>query len=342
MKGFLSKLERTDLRLKHRKERDRRIADRIKAVLLADKGWTYRAVAEALMLDEETVSQHVQDYQEHQKLKPENGGSQSKLNAAQTQELIAHLETHTYVKAKDICAYVKATYGITYTHQGMTDWLHAHKFSYKKPKETPAKADPLKQQAFIKAYETLMTTTPEDEPIVFMDSVHPTMATKVSYGWIRTGKDKLIASSASRTRVNLTGALNLQTMEIINHDYEIINGESTIDFLKKLKAVYPDAPFIHVILDQSGYHTKKEVRAFAKRERIKLHFLPPYSPNLNPIERVWKVMNEEVRNNRFFHSPGEFKRAILDFFNHTWPLIAPFKVDRINDNFQLIKSVSSG
>ena len=70
-----------------------------------------------------------------------------------------------------------------------------------------------------------------------------------------------------------------------------------------------------------------------------LHYLPPYSPNLNAIERLWKVMNERVRNNRFFKDAKEFRKAIMDFFAKTWPQIAWSMVDRINDNFQRLKSV---
>jgi transposase len=51
---------------------------------------------------------------------------------------------------------------------------------------------------------------------------------------------------------------------------------------------------------------------------IVLHYLPPYSPNLNPIEIVWKVMNEHVRNNLFFSLAKEFREAIKQFFDHTW------------------------
>lgn len=80
MKNFLSEQARQELRLQHRRERDRRVADRIKAVLLKDSGWTNRKIAEALMLDEETVSQHVDDYIERRKLTPENGGSGSKFS----------------------------------------------------------------------------------------------------------------------------------------------------------------------------------------------------------------------------------------------------------------------
>ena len=74
---------------------------------------------------------------------------------------------------------------------------------------------------------------------------------------------------------------------------------------------------------------------------IKLHYLPPYSPNLNPIERLWKVMNEKVRNNRFFTSPASFRDAIEEFFERTWSRIDPFLKNRINDNFQTIKPVPS-
>ena len=70
-----------------------------------------------------------------------------------------------------------------------------------------------------------MTTTLEDEPIEFGDGVHPTMATKVSYGWIRKGKenDKTIATTASRTRMNLMGSLNLQTMDVTIGAYKTID-----------------------------------------------------------------------------------------------------------------------
>ncbi len=109
------------------------------------------------------------------------------------------------------------TYGVNYTVQGMTDWLHAHAFSYKQPTQTPAKADLGQQEAFKKHYEDLLNQMLEDEVVLFMDAVHPTMVTKISYGWIRTGKDKAIATTASRDRLNIVGALNLETMNVSQH-----------------------------------------------------------------------------------------------------------------------------
>ena len=329
------------LRKQHRTEKNGDVRDRIKAVILRDKGWNEEKIAEALLVHVDTIKRHLIDYDDSQKLKSDAGGSTGKLQEPQVSALIAHLEERTYVKVQDICQYVKERYDINYTVAGMTSWLHAHKFSYKKPKETPLKADPEKQRAFIEYYEKLKFTRPEDEPILFMDSVHPTMATKVSYGWIRTGTEKTIGTVASRTRVNLSGALDLETMNVITGVYETVNGESTVDFLSKVKAAYCSAPMIHVVLDQSGYHKSEIVVKFAKENNIKLHYLPPYSPNLNTIERLWKVMNETARNNVVFTSAKEFRERICKFFDVDYPIMSQSLIDRLTDNFVVVKKANS-
>ena len=335
---FLTKDQEQELRALHRKERDRNVCDRIKAVLLSNAGWTYLMIAEALMIDDKTVSRYVSEYKEKGKLKPETGGSESKLNTEQTVELSHHLEATTYVKVQEICVHVELKYGATYTVPGMTSWLKTHGFSYKKPKGTPAKADPVRQEAWIKTYEELMKTTPEEEPILFADGVHPTMATKITYGWIKRGTDKAIATTASRTRMNLMGALNLETMGLTLESYETIDGDTMVEYMATLRRAYSDAPKIHLILDRGGYNISHKTREAAERHTIVLHHLPPYSPNLNPIERLWKVMNDHVRNNRVFTSVKDFKHAIMNFFQVTWPSIAMSMTNRINDNFQSLKT----
>ncbi len=70
---------------------DGRVRDRIKAVLLASEGWSQTMISQALRIHESTVARHISDYVLSEKLKPENGGSQSRLSAAQTMQLIEHL-----------------------------------------------------------------------------------------------------------------------------------------------------------------------------------------------------------------------------------------------------------
>ena len=333
--------QKKDLELHHRYEGDKRVADRIKAVLLKNEGWKNKAIAQALRIHEETVRQHLTDWATDEKLKSENGGSYSKLDDIQTCSLDTHISNTTYTRVIDICAYVEATFGVRYTVSGMTKWLKEHKFSYKHPKNVPAKADLAKQEEFIEEYLALVADTPLDEPILFIDSAHPTMATKVVCGWIKKGIDKPIGQTASRTRVNVMGAIELTSMNVVSCRPDYVNGETTVAFFDQLKAAYPLAPSIHIILDQSGYHRSQLVRDEALKRNIVLHYLPPYSPNLNPIERLWKVMNENVRNNVFFTSAKHFRDSISEFFETTILKIGPSLRDRINDNFQTIKSVPS-
>ncbi len=175
---------------------------------------------------------------------------------------------------------------------------------------------------------------------MFMDSVHPSQATKLTHGWIKTGTNKHVKTSASRTRLNIVGGIELgQLAKAITAQYETVNSESIIDFMQKVRSNYDATKTIHLILDGAGYHKAKTVAETAQKLNINLHFLPPYSPNLNPIERLWKVMNEKVRNNKFFNNPTEFKQNIEGFFKDILPNIAHKLDSRINDNFQCLKPV---
>ena len=91
MKLEISKEELVALEIQHKKERDGRVRDRIKVVLLRSEGWMHSQIAQALRIRIETVQEHLNDYVRSKKLKPENGGSESKLTEGQTSELVQHL-----------------------------------------------------------------------------------------------------------------------------------------------------------------------------------------------------------------------------------------------------------
>lgn len=336
----LSASEKEHLELLHHTSNDSRECDRIKAVLLYSEGWKVKHISQALRLHKNTIVRHLNDYRES-KLKPENGGSESRLDEEMTAELIAHVEEHTYVQVNDIADYIYTRWEIRYSVPGLNKWLHRNGFSYKKPKGVPHKADEQLQKNFIKKYKRLKSTTNGEEPILFMDAVHPSQATKLSYGWIRKGQTKQVGTTASRTRLNLIGTINLDNLSsTIVREYDTINAESIIGYLDVIRAAFPSGARIHLILDRAGYNRSKDVKKAARKLNIKLHYLPAYSPNLNPIERLWKVMNEQVRNNRLFKSAKDFKEAIWHFFDNIFPTIADSLSCRINDNFEKIKVAS--
>ncbi|KEQ17656.1 winged helix-turn-helix domain-containing protein [Endozoicomonas numazuensis] len=101
---------------------------------------------------ESSINRHLDDYLQKEKLKPENGGSESHLDEEQTLQLIEHISEHTYAHTHQIVTYIAQRWDIKYTVSGLNKWLHQNRFTYKKPKGIPHKADADKQAEFIELY----------------------------------------------------------------------------------------------------------------------------------------------------------------------------------------------
>lgn len=126
-----------------------------------------------------------------------------------------------------------------------------------------------------------------------------------------------------------------------HNSYEKIDSKAMKKHFTALRKKHPKARRIHQILYNGPYNISHETKQAAEKYKIVLHYLSPYSPNLNPIERLWKVMSGFTRNNRVFKTATEFKKTINDFFCITWPEISHSMVERINDNFQTFNKVPS-
>ena len=87
-------------------------------------------------------------------------------------------------------------------------------------------------------------------------------------------------------------------------------------FFKQIEAAYPSKASIYVIADQAPYYQNKDVKKYLETSRVELIALPTYSPNLNLIERLWKLMRKKVINNIYYEKFADFKRAILAFFSN--------------------------
>jgi len=345
--NFLSDEERSQLKAQHKKERDKRICDRIKAVLLYDKGWSYQEIAEALLLSDDAIYQHVDEYKTFKKLKPEGGGSVEKLSAEQSKFLEAHLQKHTYLYIKDIAAYVQSVWNITYAVSGMRNWLQRHDFSYKKPALVPGKANEEQQRQWIAEYEKLKQGLPQDETICFMDGVHPTHNTQLACGWIKRGFRKEISANCGRSRINISGVVDLISKKVLIQEDKMLNAISTIDFLKKIEVAYPTKSKVHLFCDNARYYRNKYVQEHLANSKVELHFLPPYSPNLNPIERMWKLMKERVMYNTYYQEFEDFRQAVLSFLKGLSNLdpesmLGKAFASRVRDKFRPIGAPASG
>jgi transposase len=316
MYNFLSPDEIKDLKDLHRKA-DKKQRDKIKAILLLNRGYDYNEITEILIIDYTTVWRWDETYVisgSKGLLQDNYSGGMSKLTEFQKEELIAHLETRIYLNAKKICDYVRKRYRVQYTPKGMTSLLYQLDFTYKKPKHIPGKAYIEAQKSFIRKYTKIKKNKAPEDQLYFMDGVHPMYNSQPAYGWIRKGKEVGIKANTGRQRINLNGAYNLENHTEFIQEAEMINAQSTVSLLKEVMQKQP-LGLIYLILDYARYYRNELVNNFVKENRrIRLLFLPAYSPNLNIIERLWKFFKKKKTYNTYYEKSAVFRKACLDFF----------------------------
>lgn len=333
-----------ELKLAHKQTREKRLADRIKAVLYLHYGLSYAQIAKLLLFDEVTINRYRKQYQERGVsglLELHYTGGQTILTPTQELKLKEYLKDNTKRTAKEIVGYVDKTYGVKFSVIGLTKLLHRLGFTYKKPKIIPGKADPIRQGQFLAVYKEIKTGLSPNDQIYFADSTHPEHNTKPSYGWILKGKanDKFVKTNTGRERLNLNGALNLNGKTAVVLEEETINSKATIRLFGKLVRQQPHGK-IYLILDNASHHHSKIVRLWVKsHRRFKLIFLPPYSPNLNLIERLWRFFHHKVTWNHYFETFEQFRRETLKFFRHL-EKYRPELDTLLADNFQLVPNLN--
>lgn len=318
MKGFyLSEEELLELRTAHRSSTRASCAYRINAVILLGTGWTLQKVKDALLIDDETLRGYVNRYCEGgipYLLETNHKGSSPKLDSNEQAQLVEELETNIYMTTHSVIDFVSKQFDKDYSPSGMRDLLHRLGYEYKKPKLVPGNPDFDAQEEFVGFYEEFIENKADSEKVLFMDAVHPEHNAIASCGWIRRGQERQLKTNSGRQRLNLHGAIDVDSHALSVIESDTVNADSTITLLSLLEKKYETATALYVILDNARYHYSKKVREFVKGTKIRLVFLPSYSPNLNLIEPIWKFFKKKVLYNTYYPSLEAFRKACIKFF----------------------------
>src|SRR5476649_2357393 len=131
-------------------------------------------------------------------------------------------------------------------------------------------------------------------------AVHPTHAVRPVGCWAPKDRPLAVPQTSGRQRLNIHGAIDLETGKTCMIEAATVNAISMIMLLRAIEAMYPGKRLIHLFVDNAHYHHAKLVQAWLARSgcRIKLHFIPAYCPHLDPIERLWGLMHKHVTHNR--------------------------------------------
>jgi transposase len=347
---FLTPKERLELHAILKRSRGEALASRrANMLLLLDDGWEITAIAKVLYLDIFTVNSVFKRYKDEgvpSLYAADITGRPTKLNSEQLEVLSNHLETACLSTSHEVRAAIFTFFGINYSKAGVLALLKKLDFCHEATVlVVPVVAENV-QQAAIDAYKSLKAALPADEVILHIDGVHPTHMAKSGKIWVKRGQKRHILGNTGRGRVNIHGALNLQTGQFNFMENTVIDAKSTIQLFQKLLQAYGNAKKIHIYLDNARYHYAREVQEWLKNQgkRIVLHFLPPYCPHLNPIERLWHVLHNHVTRNRYYKTFNEFANSVTTFCRETiaqkWETISTYVTDNFtvksNKNLRMI------
>jgi transposase len=342
--GFLSAEDRGKLvALARDGSAPARLTRRANAVVLVDDGWSAQEVADALLMDDDTIRGWHKLFEQRgiEGLTSfDVGGSASFLTAAQEDALKDFVTTTLPRSTREIGAFIERKFGLVYeSRSGLIALLHRLGLEYHKPTVIARKLDEDKQKAFIEGYDKLLNSLGNDEAVLFADAVHPTHAARPVGCWAPKADKLAIEQTSGRQRINIHGAINLESGQTRMIEVETVDAASTIRLLEAIEALYPLLVLIHVFLDNARYHHAKLVEEWLARPgcRIKLHFIPSYCPHLNPIERLWGVMHRNVTHNKCYATCSQFAEATLGFLREKVPGDWARLCDSVTDNFRVIK-----
>jgi transposase len=211
--------------------------------------------------------------------------------------------------------YVRERFGCLCCRETIRAALHRLKLSWKKAKKLLGRADPERRQAFIEQLQGVLDGAQRDRHlVVFLDEAHIHQDADLGYGWAERGERFFVASSSPglSARVSFYGLYLYNEGQVRLWPYPRANGDHTIEVLRRLRAEVPDRKLI-VLWDGAPYHRAKTVREVARTLDITLMPLPGYSPDLMPVEALWRWLREDVTYHHCHARAEDLTRRVADF-----------------------------
>jgi transposase len=174
--------------------------------------------------------------------------------------------------------------------------------------------------------------------VFFVDAAHMVFGTFLCCLWsfVRL----FVRAASGRQRFNVLGAWNAITRELIAvTNTTVVNTETMCELLRKLAAVGLSGP-ITLVLDNARYQRNAVVQALAAALGIELLYLPPYSPNLNLIERLWRFVKREALYGRYHATFADFQAAIQETLGQLGTKHKDKLASLMTLNFQVFDNVS--
>jgi transposase len=313
--------QRDKIEQRRRQAQDRRIYQRLSAVLWSDAGRSREEIAELVGVSTRQVGQWLRIFRNKgldELCTLHYRGDPGKLRPAQVERLKHQIARGVFHNAEQVRTWVQDTFGVTYSATGIKELLRRIGASYHKVSGFFWKADVEEQKKFVRKYRRHKREAGPTTRRYFVDACHPVWGVDLLYScWLLVGQRYYVGVGNGRKRLNILGAYCPE-----DHDYvdlrltkQNITGEQFVKLLEAMRAKHPDTEEFILYLDNAKYYSKPVVREWLARHReFRLVFLPAYSPNLNLIERLWRFLRKKAlsRWHRTFEAMQEAVAEVLD------------------------------
>jgi transposase len=334
--------QRRQLERRRKRTLDRRVYQRLTAVLTVAEGHSREEVAHLLGIGLTQLGEWLRVYRNkgldalcalHYK------GDPGKLTAQQVGQLKEKVSTGCFRNSDQIRQWLQDTFGVSYTPSGVKDLLRRVGVSYHKVTGFLWKADPDKQKEFVRKHERQKAQARRAGATTrryYVDACHPIWGLDLVYScWLLVGQRLLVGMGSGRKRLNILGAYCPDDQEYLDLRLtrDNINGEQFVNLLRLLRERHPEVKKFILYLDNAKYYDKPVVKEWlARHPGFHLEPVPPYSPNLNLIERLWKFLRAKAlcRWHKTFEAMQEAVSTVLDHLDQYRDELATLMVEQFH------------
>jgi transposase len=318
----LTAQQRREISERRRQAQDRRIFQRLSAVLWSDAGRTREEVAELLGISTRQVGQWLRIFRNRgleELCTLHYRGDPGRLSPAQVARLKHEIARGVFHNAEQVRTWIEETFGVSYSITGVKDLLGRIGASYHKVSGFFWKADVKKQKEWVRKYRRHRREAGPNTRRYFVDACHPVWGVELLYScWLLVGQRFYVGVGNGRKRLNILGAYSPDDQDYVDLRLtkENITGEQFVKLLEALRTKHPETEKFILYLDNARYYSKPVVKEWlAAHREFRLVPLPAYSPNLNLIERLWKFLRKKALN-RWHKTFAEMQAAVAEVLDH--------------------------
>lgn len=212
-------------------------------------------------------------------------------------------------------------------------WLHRGEMVYRRPRPTLGPSD-AEREARLAAIRKLLADLPPDETVVWEDEADINTNPEIGRMWMRRGQQATVPTPGTSQKRYVAGSIHWRTGRVFATAGPKRDEKLFLAHLEHLRHRLRRYRKIHVICDRAKFHQSEAVMIYLweHRARIALELLPAYSPDANPMERIWWLLREHVTRNHRCRDQGELMGMVMAYLESE----APFRLE--DEEYQIPKA----